>query len=294
MSGESHIWRRPVQYRKADGLWTYRNRMSKSAKNRVQNHGGYKMLPSPTVAKGSHVVPFCRTCMIIRICIIAHLFSNNTVNLENRSSYMKWIVSDDKCFIVSQVVFSFCNCEMMQGSDVSNLLVLWACIKKGGGSMSTSKVCFCCTKMLADLKKKKKDEDSARGKQWALIVMITSDESMTVWWERITEKKINVYKGLYRRYIWINCSGWESDASVDCVIVLYDWKLIIYSLVPTRLLALCLPCYCCRTLEHFNRNHARHSHAYVWRKAESSMWKWIPLSCHVWMHRLENGIDLLI
>lgn len=34
------------------------------------------------------------------------------------------------------------------------------------------------------------------------------------------------------------------DASVDCVTVLYDWKLIIYSLVPTRLLLLCLPGYC--------------------------------------------------
>lgn len=39
----------------------------------------------------------------------------------------------------------------------------------------------------------------------------------------------------------------ERDASVDCVTVLYDWKLIIYSLVPTRLLLLCLPCYCCYT-----------------------------------------------
>lgn len=30
------------------------------------------------------------------------------------------------------------------------------------------------------------------------------------------------------------------DAVVDC-----DWKLIIYSLVPARLLLLCVPSYCC-------------------------------------------------
>ena len=34
---------------------------------------------------------------------------------------------------------------------------------------------------------------------------------------------------------------------MDCVIVLYDWKLIIYSLVPTRLHVLCPLCYCCYT-----------------------------------------------
>lgn len=92
-----------------------------------------------TVMKGSHLVPFYSTCMIIRICIIAYLFSDNTTLLKS-FSYIKQTVWEDKvCFNVRLVVLSFCNCVMMQGSNVSNL-VLWACTvsKRGGGGMMTS------------------------------------------------------------------------------------------------------------------------------------------------------------
>lgn len=42
------------------------------------------------------------------------------------------------------------------------------------------------------------------------------------------------------------------DAIVDCVFTPYVWKLIIYSLVPTSLLLLCLPSYYCHnTSDHF-------------------------------------------
>lgn len=41
------------------------------------------ILSSTTVMKGSHLVPFYSTCINIRICILAYLFSNNTIRLES-------------------------------------------------------------------------------------------------------------------------------------------------------------------------------------------------------------------
>lgn len=149
-------------------------------------------------------------------------------------SFVKWNLWEDMCLIVRQVVLSFCNCVTMQGSKVSNL-VLWARIKKGGSGTVKSQICFRCTKRLADT------DDSARWKK----------SERLLWWFRIsgditrdmTEKNICILSSISERYL--DKLFWMRDASVDCVIVLYDWKLIIYSLVPTRLPLLCLPCYCC-------------------------------------------------
>lgn len=96
-----------------------------------------------TVMKGSHLVPFYSTCMIIRICIIAYLFSDNTTLLKS-FSYIKQTVWEDKvCFNVRLVVLSFCNCVMMQGSNVSNL-VLWACTVSKKGRWRHDDITFCC------------------------------------------------------------------------------------------------------------------------------------------------------
>lgn len=162
-------------------------------------------------------------------------------------SHVKWIVWEDAFHRETGCIIFFCN-RVMMFANVSNL-VLWARIKKKrevAGGMVTS--LFCChgnislhTKMLAD-----EDDDAARWREHKLVVMMLTVTNQ--WQQMETREKIckYIYQVLYQRDIWINWMR-ERDASVDCVIVLYDWKLIIYSLVPARLLLLCLPCYCCHT-----------------------------------------------
>lgn len=76
----------PCESCEAGSLLAYEKKKTGCPKvpTRVQDHEdaeGYR--PRLTVMKGSHLVPFCSTCMIIRICIIAYLFSNNTIPLES-------------------------------------------------------------------------------------------------------------------------------------------------------------------------------------------------------------------
>lgn len=128
----------------------------------------------------------------------------------------------------------------MQGSNSVSNDVLWARIKK---------------------KRKKKRDRKAISKglfyknaSWktilpdekALIVMMAMVRN-TCWNNESAEKIIHIYIYIWVLYIreilYLDTLFLdERDASVDCVIVLYDWKLIIYSLMPTRLLLLCLLC----------------------------------------------------
>lgn len=148
-----------------------------------------------------------------------------------------------RCFIVRQIVFFFfCNRVSMQVSNVSNL-VLWACIKR---REVASRTCFGHTKMLSDKDNKSEHESTYcdDGDTTAVTQQATRER------ERLT----NMNK--YIREVFGIIVLDERDASVNRVIVLYDWKLIIYSLVPTRL-HLCLPCLCCHemttnTIRHFN------------------------------------------
>lgn len=130
----------------------------------------------------------------------------------------------------------------MQGSNSVSNDVIWARIKK---------------------KRKKKRDRKAISKglfyknaSWktilpdekALIVMMAMVRN-TCWNNKRVQRKLYIYIYIYIWVLYIREILYldtlfldERDASVDCVIVLYDWKLIIYSLMPTRLLLLCLLC----------------------------------------------------
>lgn len=114
---------------------------------------------------------------------------------------------------------------------------------------------FAFTKTLTE-----KDEDSTGGTKWELFMMMVTNQGWDN--ESYSGGKIHILSSVSERYLEKMFLD-ERDASVDCVIVLYDWKLIIYSLVPTRLILLCLPCSCCcYTLNTL-------AHLFVWYLAES-------------------------
>lgn len=111
----------------------------------------------------------------------------------------------------------------MQGSNYVSNLVLWARIKKKkkwGGSEITPEIRFCL------IRKKKRWNSTST----------CSDSSKWV---------------VYESGNWVNSYFVGGRKSVDCVIVLYDWNLIIYSLLPTRQTPLCPPCYCCNNTSAF-------------------------------------------
>ncbi len=116
-------------------------------------------------------------------------------------SCMKWIVWEDVCYIVRQIVLSFCNCVTMQVSNSVSNLILGARIKKGGSSMGTLQICFCNTKMLAD-----KSDDPNRRKK-----ISTYDVNGNMIWKKkytyisssISERYLNKLFWMKNRLLWI-------------------------------------------------------------------------------------------
>lgn len=163
---------------------------------------GSEILSSITVTKGSHLVPFCSTCIIIRICIIAYMFSSKTNTLRKSFSRIKRLRR--RAFHCEAGCISFCNCVTMQVSiNVSNLL-LWARIKTGGGSAMTWQILFLLYK------------DARWWRRFCLVKKTESaycDDGNGDLKRDMTEKKnyiyIYIYWVVYQRDIWINCSGWE-------------------------------------------------------------------------------------
>lgn len=129
----------------------------------------------------------------------------------------------------------------MQGSNSVSNDVIWARIKKKRKKKETGRryqrVCF--TKMLLEkLFFQMKKRLLWWWQWWGIHVEITRECRENYTYIYIYIWVLYIREILYLDTLFLD----ERDASVDCVIVLYDWKLIIYSLMPTRLLLLCLLC----------------------------------------------------
>lgn len=111
------------------------------------------------------------------------------------------------CFIVRQVVLSFCNCVTMQVSNNVSNLALWACIKRRRRRQhhGDSSDLFVVQRRSLIKMMTRPDENSEPLLCWWLMVM-------NQWWhnERC-ERETNIYisSSIYQRDIWVNCSGWE-------------------------------------------------------------------------------------
>lgn len=234
----NHFWRvshLTKTFCEAGSLLAYTNRMSRSAKIRFRITRSWKNIVLNNCDEGP---PSCAILQYMYNYYNMHysLSVHQYNTLGESFSYIKWIV---------WAVLYFCNCVTMQGSNNVSNLVLWARNKSWGGIEATSEICLFykdarCSRWFNQVKK------------WALIVMVTNQ-----WWDnvRYSREKKYISSSISERYLDMLFLD-ERDASVDCVIVLYDWKLIIYSLVPTRLRLLCLPCYYCyntlnKMLQHY-------------------------------------------